>query len=149
MTELCSICLAARASLTPPRELEALIRINLPWLEEQVDCCAPCARRFRRALWYFRAAGMADGSTSPILPTALRLGASPRYRGNGVTIAFLDAGFYAHPDLVTPKDRIREYVDVTRTDSRRSDLDDPRDPLAPDQNMSNRLIEQVRRIITN
>ncbi len=127
MTELCSICLAARASQTPPPELEALIRINLPWLDEQVDCCAPCARRFRRALWYFRAAGMADGSTSPILPTALRLGASPRYRGRGVTIAFLDAGFYAHPDLVTPKDRIREYVDVTRAGSRREDLDDPRD----------------------
>lgn len=42
-------------------------------------------------------------------------------------MAFLDAGFFAHPDLVTPYDRIREYVDVTRTDSRRSDLDDPRD----------------------
>jgi serine protease AprX len=125
MTELCSICLAARASLTPPRELEALIRINLPWLDEPADCCAPCARRFRRALWYFRAAGMADGSAPPILPTALRLGASARYRGRGVTIAFLDAGFFAHPDLVTPKDRIREYVDVTRAEARRSDLDDP------------------------
>jgi serine protease AprX len=126
MTELCSICLAARATVDPPSELESLIRINLPWLEEHTGCCAPCARRFRRALAYFRAAGMSDGSSSPILPTGLRLGASPRYRGRGVTIAFLDAGFYAHPDLVTPFDRIREYVDVTRTDSRRSDIDDPR-----------------------
>lgn len=41
-------------------------------------------------------------------------------------MAFLDAGFYAHPDLVTPVDRIRKYVDVTRTDSRRSDIDDPK-----------------------
>ncbi len=41
-------------------------------------------------------------------------------------MAFLDAGFFAHPDLVTPRDRIREYVDVTRTDSRRSDIDDPK-----------------------
>jgi len=127
MTELCSICLAARATIDPPKELRSLIRINLPWLEADARCCASCAHRFRRALSDFRAAGLADGSSSPILPTALRLGASPRYRGRGVTIAFLDAGFYAHPDLVTPRDRIREYVDVTRTDSRRADIDEPKD----------------------
>jgi len=127
MTELCPICLAARATVDPPAEIESLVRINLPWLEGVSLCCASCARRFRRALSHFRAAGMADGSSSPILPTGLRLGASTRYRGRGVTMAFLDAGFYAHPDLVTPHDRIREYVDVRRTDSRRSDIDDPRD----------------------
>lgn len=127
MTELCSICLAARATVQPSPELEALIRINLPWLDGLPSCCSPCVRRFRRALSYFRAAGMADGSSSPILPTPLRLGASSRYRGRGVTMAFLDAGFYAHPDLVTPLDRIREYVDITREDSRRSDIDNPKD----------------------
>jgi len=127
MTELCSICLAARATVDPPPEIEALIRINLPWLDERARSCASCARRFRRALSYFRAAGLADGSSSPILPTGLRLGASTRYRGRGITMAFLDAGFYAHPDLVTPVDRIREYVDVTRKDSRRADIEDPQD----------------------
>jgi serine protease AprX len=127
MSELCPVCLAARATLVPTAELEALIRINLPWLEDVDAYCAPCARRFRRALSYFRGAGMADGSTSPILPTGLRLGASPRYRGRGVTIAFLDAGFFAHPDLVSPMDRIREYVDVTRTDSHRRDIEGPKD----------------------
>ncbi len=127
MSDPCSICLAAPATIDPPREIEALIRINLPWLEEHTGCCAPCARRFRRALSYFRAAGMSDGSSPPILPTGLRLGASTRFRGRGVTMAFLDAGFYAHPDLVTPFDRIREYVDVTRTGSRRADIDEPKD----------------------
>jgi serine protease AprX len=126
MTELCSICLAARATVTPTPDLESLIRINLPWLEEHAGCCASCARRFRRALSYFRDVGVSSGSSSPILPTAIRLGASTRYRGRGVTVAFLDAGFFAHPDLVTPVDRIREFVDVTRTQSRRSDIDDPR-----------------------
>jgi serine protease AprX len=124
MSDLCSICLAARATSSPSPELSSLIRINLPWLEDRILSCGSCVRRFRRALHYFRAAGMADGSSSPILPTALRLGASSRYRGRGVTIAFLDAGFFAHPDLVTPNDRIREYVDVTRADSRRADIDD-------------------------
>lgn len=127
MSDLCSICLAARATVRPSSELEALIHINLPWLDEHATCCSACARRFRRALSYFRAVGMADGSSSPILPTPLRLGASSRYRGRGVTVAFLDAGFYAHPDLVRPIDRIREYVDITRTNSRRSDIDDPRE----------------------
>jgi serine protease AprX len=126
MSDPCSVCLAARATITPSPELESLIRINLPWLEEHTGCCSACARRFRRALAYFRAVRLEDGSSSPILPTPLRLGASNRYRGRGVTIAFLDAGFYAHPDLVNPRDRIREYVDVTRTGSRRSDLDDPK-----------------------
>jgi serine protease AprX len=126
MTEPCSICLSARAVSAPSAELAALVSVNLPWLQDdRVIWCASCARRFRRALEYFRATGVADGGTSPILPTPLRLGASNRFRGRGVTIAFLDAGFFAHPDLTTPGDRIREYVDVTRRGSRRSDIDDP------------------------
>jgi len=52
-------------------------------------------------------------SSRPILPTPLRLGADDRFRGRGVTIAFLDSGFYAHPDLVEPRNRILRYVDVT------------------------------------
>lgn len=43
---------------------------------------------------------------------AERLGADERYAGRGVTIAFLDAGFYAHPDLTKPKNRIRAFHDV-------------------------------------
>ncbi len=43
---------------------------------------------------------------------AERLGADERYAGRGVTIAFLDAGFYAHPDLVKPNNRIRAFHDV-------------------------------------
>lgn len=52
-------------------------------------------------------------SSRPILPTPLRLGADDRFRGRGITIAFLDSGFYAHPDLVEPRNRILRYVDVT------------------------------------
>jgi len=31
-------------------------------------------------------------------------------------IAFIDSRFSAHPDLVTPRDRIRRYVDLTGLD---------------------------------
>lgn len=127
MSELCPVCLTAPVTLSPGPDLEELIRINLPWLEGHPRCCSGCARRFRPALSHFHAEGILDGSESSILPTPLRLGASERYRGRGVTIAFLDAGFYAHPDLVHPVDRIREYVNITRPDSRRSDIDDPED----------------------
>lgn len=46
------------------------------------------------------------------LPTPLRLHADPRVQGRGVTIAFLDSGFYPHPDLVCPANRIRAWVDA-------------------------------------
>jgi serine protease AprX len=37
-----------------------------------------------------------------------------RYTGRGVTIAFLDSGFYLHPDLVEPENRILGYVNILR-----------------------------------
>jgi len=46
------------------------------------------------------------------LPTPLRLHADPRVQGRGTVIAFLDSGFYPHPDLVQPKNRIRAWVDA-------------------------------------
>jgi hypothetical protein len=42
-----------------------------------------------------------------------------------VTIAFLDSGFFAHPDLVEPADRIVRYVDITNARRRREDLEAP------------------------
>jgi serine protease AprX len=44
------------------------------------------------------------------LPTPLRMRADPRFTGRGVTIAMVDAGFYPHPDLVRPTNRIRAIV---------------------------------------
>ena len=49
-----------------------------------------------------------------VLPTPLRMHADPRYSGRGVTMAFVDAGFYPHADLVQPHNRIRAWVDASR-----------------------------------
>ena len=49
------------------------------------------------------------------LPTPLRLHADPRYHGQGVTLALVDAGFYPHPDLTQPRNRIRAWVDASRS----------------------------------
>ncbi len=54
-----------------------------------------------------------------VIPTPVRLDAHPEYTGRGITIAFLDSGFYRHPDLTEPENRIVAFEDVSR---RRSEL---------------------------
>ncbi|MBK8809481.1 MAG: S8 family serine peptidase [Acidobacteria bacterium] len=44
-----------------------------------------------------------------VIPTEEKLGASPRFAGRGVTIAFLDSGFYPHPDFA---ERVIAFHDV-------------------------------------
>jgi serine protease AprX len=47
-----------------------------------------------------------------VLPTPLRMDADERFTGRGITIAFLDSGFYAHPDLTKPNNRILAYHSI-------------------------------------
>ena len=47
-----------------------------------------------------------------VIPTAARLNANPDYTGKGVTVALLDSGFYPHPDLVKPTNRVIAFHDV-------------------------------------
>jgi len=46
-----------------------------------------------------------------------RLTAHPRYTGEGVTICFIDSGFYFHPDLCEPENRIVKAFDIHKPDS--------------------------------
>lgn len=48
-----------------------------------------------------------------VLPTPLRLNAHPDFTGKGVTVCLIDSGFYVHPDLEFPKNRIKKIVDIT------------------------------------
>lgn len=56
------------------------------------------------------------------LPVPVRMDADERYTGRGVTIAFLDSGFYAHTDLIEPDNRIVSYHSIF---SDRSSLEKP------------------------
>lgn len=47
-----------------------------------------------------------------VIPTLMRLNAEEKFTGKGVTVAFLDSGFYPHPDLLEPIDRIVAYQDL-------------------------------------
>jgi serine protease AprX len=49
------------------------------------------------------------------LPVPVRMDADERYTGRGVTIAFLDSGFYAHKDLTEPANRIVAYHNIFDT----------------------------------
>ena len=48
-----------------------------------------------------------------LLPTPIRVHANPNFTGKGITVAFLDSGFYPHPDFLQPENRILCYVDAT------------------------------------
>jgi len=48
-----------------------------------------------------------------IPPTPWRLNADQNLTGKDVTICFIDSGFYLHPDLTKPTNRILKIVDVT------------------------------------
>jgi serine protease AprX len=105
-----------------------LVVANTPGWHASRGLCRACAGRFRAALAYMRTHDVpVESAGTAILPTPLRLGALEGYRGRGVTIAFLDAGFYAHPDLVEPTDRILRYVDITNARRRREDIERPDD----------------------
>lgn len=59
-----------------------------------------------------------------VLPTPLRLDSNPRYTGRGVTMAFIDSGFYPHPDIMQPRRRLLAYKNVaggTRNDFEKPD----------------------------
>src|SRR4051812_39057747 len=57
-----------------------------------------------------------------VIPTPERLSADPTLTGRGVTIAFLDSGFVAHPDIAT---RIDAFVDVAGDEKWAGDIQEP------------------------
>lgn len=68
------------------------------------------------------------------IPTPLRMRADPRFTGRGVTIAFVDSGFFPHPDLVTPRNRIRAWVDAAGESVTTLRFERGRTPRWPDWN---------------
>jgi serine protease AprX len=51
-------------------------------------------------------------TTEQALPVPVRMDADERYTGRGITIAFLDSGFFAHKDLTEPVNRIVAYHSI-------------------------------------
>ncbi|MGH9946446.1 MAG: S8 family serine peptidase [Pyrinomonadaceae bacterium] len=106
-------------------ELRELIAANAPDTAEFQAVCARCVRLFERAKEQIikDAAMQKDGSH--VLSTPLRLDADAKFTGKGVTIAFLDSGFYPHVDLTTPRNRIVAYRNMLDADGELGSLFQP------------------------
>src|SRR6202521_1602106 len=76
------------------------------------EVCARCVELFSRAQRQSESHAAIFEQNEFVLPTPLRMDADERFTGRGVTIAFLDSGFYAHPDLTTPDNRILAYHSI-------------------------------------
>jgi serine protease AprX len=111
----CPVCRReAGEGLTPfeqlPEELRRLITANAP--EGVQAVCPRCVELFSRAHAQLEKYAAVFEQGRNVLPTWLRLGAHEHFTGRGVCIAFLDSGFYPHPDLTTPHSRILNYHNV-------------------------------------
>lgn len=87
-------------------DLAKLIHANAPGASDCEEVCSRCARLFERAKEQIIKDAAVQKDGSHVLSTPLRLDADERFTGKGVTIAFLDSGFYPHVDL---KNRIVAY----------------------------------------
>jgi serine protease AprX len=103
-------------------DIRQLIRANAPDTETFEAVCARCVRLFERAKDQILTDAALQKDGSRVLSTPLRLDADERFTGKGVTIAFLDSGFYPHVDLTTPDNRILAYRNMTAEDGDLSTL---------------------------
>jgi hypothetical protein len=114
---LCPLCSRAESGLVFQLSVAdaALLQANLPGWEPSAGVCPRCLELFRNAKQRLAAnpAIFSDGAYR-ILPTPLRMGADERFTGRGVTLALLDSGFYFHPDLTQPHNRIKRYVNIAQ-----------------------------------
>lgn len=92
-----------------PEKVRTILESNAPSVEQ---ICARCAELFERAQRQIDSHPAVFEQSSFVLPTPLRMDADERFTGRGVTIAFLDSGFYAHADLTEPRNRIVAYHSI-------------------------------------
>ncbi|HJX90622.1 MAG TPA: S8 family serine peptidase [Pyrinomonadaceae bacterium] len=106
-----------------PLDLQKLVETNS---KSDGHVCANCVAIFTRAQEQLKSHPNIFVDGEGALPTPLRMDADERFTGRGVTIAFLDSGFYAHKDLTEPTNRIVAYHSIFAPE------DDPTFLLTPD-----------------
>lgn len=106
-----------------PEELQPLVAANAPSGTAVEEVCTRCVELFERARVQLAARAVVVEQNGLVLPTPLRLDADEGFTGRGVTIAFLDSGFYPHVDLTTPSNRILAYHSIVKNDA--SSLETP------------------------
>ncbi len=113
---LCSLCnrtkISSDHSPDLPADLQKLVQANLTDPQPAAEVCMNCVALFTRAQQRLKAHPNIFADADRALPTPLRMDADERFTGRGVTIAFLDSGFYAHKDLTEPVTRIVAYHSI-------------------------------------
>ena len=102
-----------------------MIAANAAADTEVADVCPRCVELFERARVQIETDAAVYEQGGHVLSTPLRLDADDRFTGRGVTIAFLDSGFYRHVDLTTPHNRILAYHSIVAIDGDKTTLDKP------------------------
>src|SRR5205085_9089737 len=101
--------------------LKVIVAANAP---SDVDAvCRRCVEMFERARIQLEEDSVIFEQGGHVLSTPLRMDADERFTGRGVTIAFLDSGFYAHPDLTKPTNRIVAYKSIFSTEGDQTSLE--------------------------
>ncbi|MDQ6651702.1 MAG: S8 family serine peptidase [Acidobacteriota bacterium] len=90
---------------------------------ELSQVCVNCLELFGRAKTQIDSHHSVFEQTDHVLPTPLRMDADERFTGRGVTIAFLDSGFYGHEDLTRPENRIVAYHSIFAAEGDRTSLE--------------------------
>src|SRR5258708_11763273 len=124
---VCPVCEGfAHGGLLPleqlPDHLREIVSSNAASANAR-EVCGRCVELFSRAQRQSESPAGVFEQNDFVLPTPLRMGADQRFTGRGVTIAFLDSGFYAHADLTTPRNRIRAYHSIFETEGDQTSLE--------------------------
>jgi serine protease AprX len=127
---VCPVCgreatdgLAPLAAL--PKELQVIVAANAPAGVVVGEVCPRCVEMFERARVQLQTDAAIFEQGGHVLSTPLRMDADDRFTGRGITIAFLDSGFYRHPDLTTPENRILAYHSIVAAQGDKTTLDLP------------------------
>ncbi|MEP7077095.1 MAG: S8 family serine peptidase, partial [Acidobacteriota bacterium] len=126
----CPVCSReTRGDLVPLNSLDddlrKLIIASAPDSRDFPAICDRCASLFARAKDQIEKDAAVQKDGSYVLSTPIRLDADERFTGKGVTIAFLDSGFYPHADLTTPSNRIVAYRSLLENDGDLASLFQP------------------------
>ena len=108
-----------------PTDIGALLEANADVARDMARVCPHCVELFSRAQAQVDSHQVVFERTDHVLPTPLRMDADERFSGRGVTIAFLDSGFYAHDDLTKPENRIVAYHSIFDAEDDRTSLEKP------------------------
>lgn len=108
-----------------PENIQVIIAANASAGALLSEVCPRCVELFERARVQLEVNAAVFEQGGYVLSTPLRMDADERFTGRGVTIAFLDSGFYPHPDLTEPINRILAYHSIVAGSDDKTTLETP------------------------